>query len=135
MVGTRGAFEDTTLSSLGMKLHLGHGGGPCPIPAHSSRQVHIVDTNGVHTFVVHFCMCKSAKPQGDLLFEHRLYPTPGVYPRVAFTFDLLKHFTTIQVETACSAWSYFDALAQITDAVNTKDVPVGCDSLRRHLLS
>lgn len=125
VIGNQGAFEDTSLGALGLELHLGHGGAACRSQlARPPRVVHIVDVNGIHTLKTFFCGCNTAKPYGDLLFEHRLYPSPGQYPRVAFTFAVLKHFTTLQLETSCSAWGYFDALAQLTDAVNTKEVPV-----------
>jgi hypothetical protein len=48
-----------TLHDLGLRMHLGHGGDPCPIP--DGRHVVLISRLGRSTVSVDFCTCGAAE--------------------------------------------------------------------------
>lgn len=126
MDGNYGAWQQVTLSKLGLILRLGHGTFGCPNASiERVRPLNVFDLNGQHEIMASFCECQgSDSDQAAMLLDLQLYPATDDLPRVAFTFRLLKHFQLSQCEMSCAAASYYDTLALFTDAVNTRMLPV-----------
>lgn len=126
MEGNYGAWSNTTLADLGYVLQLGHGIDPCPYASNDRiRPLQLFDLNGQHTVHASFCECDGSNAdQVGMLLDMQLYPATDDLPRVAFTFRLLKHFVMSQFEMTCGAASYYNTLALITDAVNTRSLKV-----------
>ncbi|KAG9040408.1 hypothetical protein FS837_000682, partial [Tulasnella sp. UAMH 9824] len=119
-----GAWETTSLASIGFVLHTGHGGFQCTRAVNESvRVVQVLDINGQHSIPMLFCQCQeNYEDQGDQLFRLRLYPASDDIPQTAFTFRLMKHFLLCQLEMCCSAAGYYDMLALQTENVNTRSL-------------
>ncbi|KAG8937602.1 hypothetical protein FRC00_003551 [Tulasnella sp. 408] len=121
-----GAWETTSLASIGFVLHTGHKGFQCTRAVNESvRVVQVLDINGQHSIPMLFCQCQeNYEDQGDQLFRLRLYPASDDVPQTAFTFRLMKHFLLCQLEMCCSAARYYDMLALQTGSVNTRFLKV-----------
>ncbi|KAJ6452356.1 hypothetical protein C8R47DRAFT_1229460 [Mycena vitilis] len=48
-------YVRASLSDLGLRVELGHGGSPCPSPR--AEQLEAITTRGLVTITVHFCNC------------------------------------------------------------------------------
>ncbi|KAF8493891.1 hypothetical protein F5888DRAFT_1617493, partial [Russula emetica] len=68
-------FTAVTLQSLGLRVQLGHGGAPCPLPSAGPENFCIFDTSGVHYISVDFCDCRT---NGFILvfWQLQLKPAP-----------------------------------------------------------
>ena len=87
-------FERRDLSELGLIIHLGHRGTPCPQRPSRDASVKfcIVDLNGVHECRVHYCYCVDALSQVSQLVRADLLPATLDRIETAFTVDTLKAF-------------------------------------------
>lgn len=142
-------FKKTSLHAEGFKLHLGHGGLPCPAntPAGSeswvnedvdkvdeilleaweprdTRTLVIVDVSRVHQLLVSWCCCKDAPDHKTQLFQHHLFPASSSKPSTAFTFSVLEYFHVDAVECKTSASNFFSKLRRLTDFSSPQSVPV-----------
>ncbi|KAJ7053673.1 hypothetical protein C8F01DRAFT_1374953 [Mycena amicta] len=112
-------FDMRTLKSLGLRVQLGHwheAGSICgsPQPAYKDDFV-VIDVNGVHEIGLDFCGCFSSGAQTTQLLRAGLYPATSKHPRTAATIRVLRHFHFAFVESKCSAYDFFNALAHLTD--------------------
>ena len=74
----------------------------------------ITDITGVHALPVHICDC-AGSPQTYLqLLELGIYPVTYDRPQSAFTTRLLDDFDLDNLETKCSAQSYYEKLRRLT---------------------
>lgn len=74
----------------------------------------IADITGVHSLPVHVCGCPGA-PQAHLqLLELGIYPVSYDRPQSGFTTRLLDDFDLENLETKCSAQSYYEKLRRLT---------------------
>lgn len=112
-------FKRTSLSSLGLTLHLGHASLSCPnaLPGNTGRAMTIVHTNGVHSMDINFCHCAGAEEEPTQLVASGLFPATIKYPATAFTFAVLKEFHIHTTASKKSAFDYVRALEMLTDNV------------------
>lgn len=124
--GSRSFFKPATLFDLGLELHLGHGGAPCPEPDAfgSNATLTVLHTNGSHEVNISYCSCLGKQSHDLQLIDHGLFPATAARPSTAFTFQLLRHFQTFNMASKTSAWDYHNGLIRMTNAVNPGAVPV-----------
>ncbi|KAG1726509.1 uncharacterized protein EDB91DRAFT_1061574, partial [Suillus paluster] len=144
---TRGFFEDTSLTKIGLEIHLGHAGQPCYsltdkwcdtddegdhltdgpwIPLVNDPQTTtVVDTSGLHSLMIRFCWCTDALSPDMQLFEMGLFPAFFTLPKTAFTFAVLDDFLLDNLEcgTFTSAMNYYSKLRRVTSSVFPHLVP------------
>lgn len=82
------------------------------------RPMIVVHTNGIHKVKVLFCEC--AGPEGGYfgnvqLLQCSWFPTSGIRPRTAFTFECLEHFHHLTLQGKTTAWDYYNAIVHETD--------------------
>ncbi|KAK1221248.1 hypothetical protein PQX77_015947 [Marasmius sp. AFHP31] len=104
-----GYFVKHNISALGYTIPMGHRGDQCPYPTDPLYLI-IADTNGVHATRVTYCGCKDGEQfdKWTRLFMHDLFPSTVTNPQSAFTFRLLRHYSSIR---------------RLTDNVFTGNVP------------
>lgn len=135
-----------------MKIHVGHGGNPCPsrfhctdpiapaldewedeqdfhLPPHlkpptGSTYFTIVDVSGIHYMEINNCVCPNADAFHIQLLRSRLFPSTIDNPRTVFSFAVLDGFVLDNVECGTSASNYFNKLRRITTAVFPNKLPV-----------
>ncbi|KAG1866108.1 hypothetical protein F4604DRAFT_1585594 [Suillus subluteus] len=142
---TGGFFEDTSLTKIGLEIHLGHQGKPCPevtddwcntddegdnfaegqwVPlVNDPRTTTVVDTSGIHSIMIRFCQCTSALGLDMQLFEIGLFPASFTLLKTAFTFAVLDDFLLDNLECGTSAMNYYSKLRRITSSVFPHLVP------------
>jgi hypothetical protein len=123
-------FVSAELRSLGLVLHLGHQGNPCPVSAsegdfeQSRSALRVIHQSGVHFHQVQYCECKEAPSRAIQLFRHRLFPATFERPETAFTFAVLDYFHIDAMECKTSASSFFSKLKRLTCSAFPQEVPV-----------
>ncbi|KZT52119.1 hypothetical protein CALCODRAFT_420767, partial [Calocera cornea HHB12733] len=124
-------FERTSLQKLGLTIHLGHRGLPCPTTSSATPVAFtIVHINGVHNVSLAFCSCDGASERYLQLLGSRLFPVTYELPKTAFTFAVLKDF---HLHTLCSKKSAYDYYAKLVR--QTSDVsPASANDRYRELL-
>lgn len=120
-------WEHCSLFDLGLKVQLGHNGGPCAFPMSQQRPIVVVHTNGIHKVNVAFCEC--GKPEGGYFCNIQMlrsswFPTSGIQPRTAFTFECLEHFHHLTLQGKTTAWDYYNAIVHETDNTGLNPPPV-----------
>lgn len=100
-------------------IYFGHGGLSCPSVTHDNL-IHIVDANGIHGTRVRFCEC-TPDDRSTQLLKAGFFPGTLTHPQVAFSFDLLKHFHRLHLESKVSAYDFVDGLRRL--AGNTFALP------------
>ncbi|KAI6143082.1 hypothetical protein BKA82DRAFT_4017826 [Pisolithus tinctorius] len=122
-------FEDFTLQLVGLVLHLGHAGAPCPAGEGSWEDAashvddewedikEIVDTGGVHFCNVQYCNCPGSEDSHLQLTMAGLFLATTKAPRTAFTFQVLDDFIRDNVECGTSAMNYYSKLQRVTSSV------------------
>ncbi|KAI6010723.1 hypothetical protein F5J12DRAFT_781725 [Pisolithus orientalis] len=138
-------FEDFTLWLVGLVLHLGHAGAPCPAgegswedavshvdeewedikesqqPAHLNppddrNYLTVVDTGSVHFCNVQYCNCPGSEDSHLQLTMASLFPATTKAPRTAFTFQVLDDFIRDNVECGTSTMNYYSKLKRVTSS-------------------
>ncbi|KAG2068917.1 hypothetical protein BDR04DRAFT_1023164 [Suillus decipiens] len=126
---TGGFFEDTSLTKIGVEIHLGHQGKPCPkiteewydtddegeyftkdpwVPlVNDPRMTTVVDTLGLHSLMIRFCWCADALSPDMQLLETGLFLASFTSPKTAFTFVVLDDFLLDNLECGTSAMNYY----------------------------
>jgi len=144
-------FMPSDLHDIGMTLHLGHGGAPCPhtvaddLSDATNRQnsssnteedvnwedcdvqdvvMTIVHTNGVYKRRIQWCKCPNAAIHYVQLLRMRLYPATVQRPQTSFTFDVLDHFYIDSMECKTSANNFYSKLRRLTSNAFPHTVPV-----------
>ena len=105
-------FAEFDLGNIGMVLHAGHEGGPCPNANHNGPKIktNIIIPQGIFRCEVRYCSCPQADGSVVLkdvqLLRIRLYPTTSQSPTTAFSFDCLEDFHLQAVECKTAALKY-----------------------------
>ncbi|KAJ3834035.1 hypothetical protein F5878DRAFT_665121 [Lentinula raphanica] len=103
-------------------IPLGHGGVCCP-NATEPLLINLVDINGIHATRVTFCQCIDHSKWRQLFDANFLAATVD-QPQTAFTFELLRHWTILNLQSKITAHHYVvAALRRQTDNVFTGNVP------------
>ncbi|TFK61727.1 hypothetical protein BDN72DRAFT_777913 [Pluteus cervinus] len=118
-------FNSSSLGMLGFKLHLGHGGTPCPnrSPSSDGRNVVVVHTNGMHNHTVMFCCCSFPLREVDQLVKAKLFPGTVELSATVFTFAVLDNMHIHGLASKKSIYDYHDALQKLTNAAFPQTVP------------
>ncbi|KAG2032020.1 hypothetical protein BDR03DRAFT_985997 [Suillus americanus] len=142
---TRGFFEDTSLTKIGLEIHLGHQRKPCTevtnewydtddegdyftegqwVPLiNDPWTTTVVDTSGLHSLMIRFCQCSNALSQDMQLFEMGLFPASFISLKTAFTFAVLDDFLLDNLECRTLAMNYYSKLRRVTSSVFPHLVP------------
>ncbi|KAG1767881.1 hypothetical protein EV702DRAFT_979832 [Suillus placidus] len=142
---TGGFFKDTSLTKIGLEIHLGHQGKPCPevteewydtddegdcftenlwVPlVNDPWMTTVVDMSGLHSLMIRFCRCADVLSPDMQLFETGLFPASFTSPKTAFTFAVLDDFLLDNLECGTSAMNYYSKLRRITSSVFPHLVP------------
>ncbi|KAJ3738532.1 hypothetical protein EV360DRAFT_58115 [Lentinula raphanica] len=121
---TRGYFSRQDISTVPVQGHtipLGHGGIPCP-KASEPMLMTLVDVNGIHATRVSFCQCTDHSKWRQL-FDANFFSATVDQPQTAFTFELLRHWTILNLQSKITAHHYVAALHRQTDNVFTGNIP------------
>ena len=111
------------LIDLGLRVQLGHNGGPCAAPCAFDAPLVVYHTNGAHSVNVSYCQCN--EPAGGYLFANQLlrsawFPASLTRPRTAFTFAVLKHFHHLTLQGKTTAYDFYNSLVHETDNTGLK---------------
>ena len=117
-------FDDTSLHSLGLKVHLGHGGNPCPMPFREDPNFTLVDVSGVHRVNIIFCGCPAHPHPRIQLLRHSWFPASIEHPETAFTFELLNFFHLLTLQGKISAYDFYTAVHGLRDNAGLAHLPV-----------
>ncbi|KAK7049165.1 CxC2 domain-containing protein [Favolaschia claudopus] len=131
-------FEHETLKALGLRIQLGHGKlkegqrQRCRNPARAVNDDFVViDTYGIHEVGLDFCECSSAHPHDIQLLRARWYPSTSTSPRSAATFNVLRRFHLITLESKGSVSEFYKSIARETDNTGTRTVRDRYDEFAR----
>ncbi|KAG8712927.1 hypothetical protein FRC09_019313 [Ceratobasidium sp. 395] len=110
-------WETASLAELGLVLHLGHGGEPCPQKAASRVTVPVLvgDIHGFAHVNVGFCDCPGHETRGSQLLTVGLMPCTDNLPQSAFTLAMLDHLSVFTTAGKCSAFKYWTVLKRLTN--------------------
>jgi hypothetical protein len=120
-------FAVVTLQSIGLRVQLGHGGAPCPVPS-APETLSIFDTSGVHSISVNFCDCRmnGIVSQPTQLLRARLFPATFKWPRTAFSFECLDMFHELTLQGKTSLYDFYHTILRKTDSLGIRKTIVGC---------
>jgi hypothetical protein len=109
----------------GIAIELGHPGmkGSHCASKEQPSPFTVVDSNGVHSTRIRFCVC-SSDDRSIQLANAGLFPATAEKPETAFTFAVLDEFQTHNLQSKVAAYDYILALRRLTDNVATHRVPV-----------
>jgi hypothetical protein len=114
---TRGGYDkNVSLKSLGLTLHLGHGGNPCSRGG-TPNDLCVVHTNGISNVSVCYCACQTKIHQ---LLRYKLFPGTLTRIRTVFTFQALRHFHIFNLQCRVPSLDWCCAISRLSD--NTKPV-------------
>jgi hypothetical protein len=107
-----------------LPITFGHDGLPCHCPGSPDVLFHIADTNGIHSTRVRFCECTPDSPSIQLL-KAGFFPVTMTQPKMAFSFNLLKLFDALHLESKVSAYDFIGGLRYLSDHTLARSVVVG----------
>ena len=120
-------FRDVSLKSLGLVVHLGHGGQRCDIPGELIKDFTIVNTTGIHYIDVQFCGCYKStggSHHRTQLLRASLFPATHIRPTIAFTFNVLDTFHLLTLQSKISAYNYYQTLERISNNTVSREAKV-----------
>lgn len=125
------------MKELGLTLQLGHlPGDPCSNPKFGPRGFTVMHTNGLHPICVLFCRCSNAASSPsrvDQLLRAELYPATLTDPTTCFSFQCLKQFHLLTLQSKISGYDQYLATQYLTDNLGLEPSVVCSGSLRRGL--
>ncbi|KAG1718273.1 uncharacterized protein EDB91DRAFT_1090173 [Suillus paluster] len=116
---TGGFFEDTSLTKIGLEIHLGHAGQPCP---GLTDEWCDTDDEGDHLTDGPWIPLVN-DPQTTTGGGHVGAPLPDQILSMAFTFVVLDDFLLDNLECGTSAMNYYSKLRRVTSSVFPHLVP------------
>ena len=112
-------FERTTLKKIGLRLQLGHCGGPCPMPGRMNSKMIVGDVTGFHEVRVCFCSCYSSDGSCLYVWQQLLqlgwFPATHNRPTTVFTFHLLIFLHQLNLQVKTSLYDFHRTLWRVTD--------------------
>lgn len=112
-------FHLYSLAKLGLRIQLGHDGGPCGACEPASQSFIVVDVNFVQTVNVDFCRCIGWKSHREQLLKVEWYPATVKRPKTCFTVCVLELFHTLSFMGKISAYEFYKSLEHLTDNTET----------------
>ncbi|KAJ7733642.1 hypothetical protein B0H16DRAFT_1210260, partial [Mycena metata] len=118
-------FDSVSLKSLGMRFYLGrelHPSRTCPRPQPTpGKNFVVIDDNGLHEVDVYYCGCGKGESLSVQLMRMKWLPSTGNRPRTAATFNVMRRYHGLSLESKCSMSEFYNSLARLTN--NTGDPP------------
>ncbi|KAG6825043.1 hypothetical protein H0H92_005019, partial [Tricholoma furcatifolium] len=109
-------FEQVSLFDLGLRIQLGHGGGPCPLPQAGPSEFIVVDVNGAHRVSIDYCDCSATLiHKRTQLLRSQWLPASQERPRTAFTFSVLKLYHELTLQGKTTIYDFYKTLMRRTD--------------------
>lgn len=114
-----------SLKQLGLQFHLGrelHPHRVCPHPQRApGKNFVVIDCKGLHDVDVHFCNCGKGPSFSVQLLRIKWLPSTGKRPRTAATFNVMRQYHLLSLESKCSMGEFYNSLARLTN--NTGEPP------------
>ncbi|KAK7030015.1 hypothetical protein R3P38DRAFT_3314632 [Favolaschia claudopus] len=118
-------FRRTSLKALGLKVFLSpelHHDGICPHPREApGKNFVVIDTNGLHDIALLYCDCGKGSTLPAQLLRRKWFPSTGNRPGTAATFNVLRSYHLMSLESKCSMGEFYNTLSRLTD--NTGEPP------------
>ncbi|KAG8925857.1 hypothetical protein FRC03_006839 [Tulasnella sp. 419] len=127
-------FSRVKMSSLGMKLYLGHYGKTCEgfdpqssgsiIYEISEPEYTIVHTNGIHRMPIHWCTCRGAGTRIEQLISSNLFPgsSDPDHLRTVYTNAALENYNLHSLESNESSGQHMKVLRTLSAGVFRNEV-------------
>ena len=115
-------FEKAPLSTLGLRIQLGHDGGRCSMPVPASSNFLVFDVSSVHQVNVDFCGCGPTyelDKHVQLLRKH-WFPATTARPQTVFTFECLDTFHELTLQGKTTLYDFYHVLLRKTDNANVR---------------
>ena len=106
------------LSSLDLRIQLGHDGGQCPCPVQGPQNFIVFDTSGAHPVNIDYCNCYSLSRRADCrvqLLQRQWFPATLVRPQTVFTFDCLDTFHELTLQDKGNISDFYHTILHKTD--------------------
>jgi len=102
---------------LGLNIQLGHPVGKrcCRLQGIAKGEFVVIHSNGIHVINLAFCGCETAKTYLRQLLCYRWLPATDDRPQMAATFQVLKEFHLLSLESKLSCYKFYNALARHSD--------------------
>ncbi|KAG9125670.1 hypothetical protein FRC07_006686 [Ceratobasidium sp. 392] len=107
-------WVNASLADLGMVLHLGHNGAPCPQTG-STVLVLVGDLHGFANVNVAFCDCPKHASRSSQLLAAGFMACSDHLPQSAFTLSMLDHLSVFTTAGKCSGFKYWTVLKRLTN--------------------
>ncbi|KAJ7677642.1 hypothetical protein B0H17DRAFT_892319, partial [Mycena rosella] len=120
-----GCFDDVSLRALGLRVYLGrelHPDRICPHPKRApGKKFVVMDSNGLHDVDLYYCDCGKGQSFPVQLFRMKWLPSTGRLPRTAATFNVMRRYHLLSLESKCSMGEFYKSLVRLTN--NTGEPP------------
>ncbi|KAJ7178238.1 hypothetical protein C8R46DRAFT_1346442 [Mycena filopes] len=120
-----GCFDAVSLRALGLKFYLGrelHPSRVCPHTKKAPGKAFIViDDNGLHDVALHYCNCGKGASFPIQLLRMKWLPSTGKHPKTAATFNVMRRYHALSLESKCSMSEFYNSLVRLTN--NTGEPP------------
>jgi hypothetical protein len=123
-------FAAVTLQSIGLRIQLGHGGAPCPLPSPGPADFCVFDTSGVHHVSIDFCDCgtNGVIHQRTQILRARWFPATFNRPQTAFTFECLDTFHELTLQGKTTLYDFYYMVLHKTDNLELNKTVVSLSS-------
>ncbi|KAJ6529050.1 hypothetical protein DFH09DRAFT_1412508 [Mycena vulgaris] len=116
-----GFYENVSLKKLGLQFYLGrelHPDRICPHPKRApGKKFVVIDTKGLHEVELYYCNCGKGPSFAVQLLRMRWLPSTGGLPRTAATFNVLRLYHLLSLESKCSMGEFYKSLVRLTNNV------------------
>ncbi|KAJ7471708.1 hypothetical protein B0H11DRAFT_2237257 [Mycena galericulata] len=120
-------FQDTSLKALGLRFQLSrelHPNRVCPHPQRApGKNFVVIDDYGLHDVDVYYCNCGKGQSFPVQLLRAKWLPSTGKQPRTAATFNVLRRYHLLSLESKCSMGEFYQSLVRHTN--NVGEPPAG----------
>ncbi|KAG6809653.1 hypothetical protein H0H92_015320 [Tricholoma furcatifolium] len=105
-------------------VQLGHlGRERCPLREAGNKDFTVLHTNGIHSLSVYFCGCREGYTHYQQLLDAGWFPATVLDPQTCATFEVMRHFHTLNLQGKISAFDYYVSLKLLTDATGLTKIP------------
>lgn len=107
------------MKALGLRFHLGqelHPNRTCPNARRAPGKTFVViDDYGLHEVDLHYCDCGKGGTFPVQLLRAKWFPSTGKSPRTAATFNVLRRYHLLSLESKCSMGEFYQSLVRHTN--------------------
>lgn len=96
----------------------------CPMPVRGPKEFTVIHTNGLHSIDIRFCGCHGAPPCYAQLLLYSWYPVTPEYPETAVTFNVLRLYQFLSVQSKILGDQFYTSIARLTDSTGLNSPPV-----------